>query len=374
MVECMLVTKPFRIKELQFNKGELYMSSPQHRKSVFDAFNLTGQINKTSNKIDSYCKFFNFDDIFKKTTAKNQTKNIFIVRYGGIGDLIALSSIIDYFENSNIHFITDKKYFPIFEWFENKPILYDCTKPIAKNFKLNQDLGNWSKFQGEGIIETGHSKNWFELFFEFIDENEPDSEYLRPQLITDRINYNKSNINRKNGKKSLLICNKATAMMRTIAVSEIISSLPSHILQEWDIFVYYNNLSENDISFIKNCEHFLKINIISANLKTFLLDCFDADMVISVDTGALHFREAIHKPAIGLYNSFTTDARTKYYQYTKSFDIKSNCNLQPCFIHERPDLKHCPKGTKESFAAPCFDSKYNLTLHEQLSKIFKENL
>ena len=76
-----------------------------------------------------------------------------------------------------------------------------------------------------------------------------------------------------------------------------------------------------------------------------------AKFVISVDTSAIHFREGIGKPALGLYGAFSADSRTKYYKFTKSIDIKSNCDIQPCFLHE----KQCPKITTEKFA-PCLST------------------
>lgn len=226
-------------------------------------------------------------------------------------------------------------------------------------------MSNWYRFEVEGVIENGHRKNWYELFFEMIGENDPGEQFYRPALRTDRINNNPSNISKlATGKKSILICNKATAMMRTCKASDIINSLSAEVKEEFSIFVYESNLEKN--------ENITGATIIGkSSFDTFLLDLYDADLVISVDTGAIHFREGIQKMAIGLYNSFTVDSRTKYYQFTSSFDIKSNCELQPCFKHERPFDTFCQKGNETMFAAPCFDSKYNKTLIKQLSEIFK---
>ena len=360
MIECIHIKQEFSLKNKTFIPNELYLSDGIMRQSMTELF--VSYAKRTGNRnIFKVVDHINFDSIFKNAHKDGDFRNLVIVRYGGIGDLIALSSIIDYFIDAKVHFITNARYFPIFEWFINKPKLYSIQKPIFKHFdKLKLD--SWVKYNGEGVIEIGDQRNWFELFFSFIGEDNPDIEMLRPELSNERINNKPSNIK---GNKTLLICNKATAMMRTIKVSDIYNSLPKEVKKEYDIFAYEFNVCESDkgldIHIIKGCD-----------MQTFFLDCYDADMVISVDTGALHFREGIHKPAIGLYNSFTTESRTKHYQYTKSFDVSSDCDLQPCFIHERADLKHCPKG--KGFAAPCFDSDYNKTLIKQLKTIFNENL
>jgi hypothetical protein len=370
-LESMLIERPFKIGGLNFNAGELRMSSPDLRKQILESFELTAKTTGTINKIDEYVKFIVFDSMFDKATKDGNFTDMIIVRYGGIGDLIALTSIIDYFDDKRIHFITNMKYSAVFDWFVIKPYkVYGAFEPFQRKLTINgfdKRFRNWAKFQGEGIIENGSSKNWFELFFEFIEENEPDKEFLRPDLKQYRINDKESNISYLQkqyslNSKSLLICNKSTIMMRTCKASDIIAALPEN---NYDIFVYESSLMSGE-------KIPKEINIIpKTDLETFLLDCFDADMVISVDSGALHFREGIGKPAIGLYNSFTTESRTKYYIHTKSYDIESDCDLQPCFLHERADLKFCPKGNKDSFAAPCLDSEYNNTLHEQLKEIFK---
>lgn len=373
MIEAMLVNEDFKTKEVQFYKGDLYLCAPRMREIYSNAFK--GLADKYRNpKIAKIVSFLDFDALFKKAMYHGSFTDLIIMRYGGIGDLIALSSIIDYFSDCNIHFITQGKYFAVFEWFVKKPKLYPIDKPIFKNFKMSDKdyrYSNWARYQGEGLIENGHQRNWFELFFDFVGETEPDKEMLRPQLITERISSKLSNIGiLKSRKPTLLICNRSTIMMRTCHLFDIINNLPDKVKEKYTIFAYEDGLSLEDKKQSMNDI----VLIPKTDLATFLLDCYDADQVICVDTGALHFREGIDKPAIGLYNSFTVDSRAKHYVHTKSFDIKSDCDLQPCFIHEKPWLKFCPKGNKKMFAAPCFDSKMNKNLNEQLRDIFNQNL
>jgi hypothetical protein len=373
-MEVMIVNRTFSTEVRTFNPGDVFVSTPHIKQKLTHSLKLFAAKVKQPSIVDNI-RFQDIDTIFKKATKKGGFKHLLILRSGGIGDLIALTSIIDYFEGVKIHFATQGKYFALFDWFVEKPVLYDITSPIIKNYKSIDCLTrfqDWARFQGEGIIEAGDHRNWMEIFFEFIGEKNMDTEFLRPQLRTDRLNnYELSNINiLSTGKKALLICNKASAMMRTCNVHDIYFSLPKRILNEFSIFAYKDNCSPEDLKKLSKTDIVL---IEKTDLRTYLLDCFDADNLISVDTGALHFREATNKPAIGLYNSFTTESRTKHYKYTKSFDIKSPCKIQPCFIHETIERRFCPVGNKNMYTAPCFDSKYNKDLLKQFREIF-ENL
>lgn len=375
-MEVMLVNSPFKTEFRNFNQGEVYLSTPKIKDKFTKEFKEFALKYKKPN-ICNTVKFLDIDRVIKKATKDSKFNNLLIIRSGGIGDLIALTSIMDYFQEANVHFVTQRKYFDLFDWFTYKPKLYDVAEAFIKDFNLSKTItkySNWARFQAEGVIENGHGRNWFELFFSFINEINPDKELLRPQLRTERISNAESNIQASStGQKSILVCNKASAMMRTCHASDIVNALPGKVLLDYDIFIYGDNLSPDDFNKLRKVQGNIII-IEKTDLKTFFLDCFDADMVISVDTGALHFREGINKPAIGLYNSFSTESRTKHYQFTKSFDIKWDCKLMPCFLHETPQTRYCKFGKQGMFAAPCFDSAHNNTLKAQLTKIFDDNL
>jgi ADP-heptose:LPS heptosyltransferase len=373
-MELMLVNRGFTsTKNIVFNPGELWIVDDKQRQRFIQTFRDLA-VKLEDPRITKSVEFINFDNIIKPLRFNDKFSKLLIIRAGGIGDIIALTSIIDYLFRNTV-FVTQEKYFPIFEWFLNKPSeILNFLSPLFKDVKRHQLISgrfsNWRKLASEGPIESGDRRNWMELFFSFIGENNPDKSFLRPQLKAERINQDVSNIQKlSNGKKSLLIVNKASSMIRTCRFVDIYTSLPKRIFDEYQVFYYDSNLSD--------VEKFLEYNatkIEQTTMETFFLDLFDANQVISVDTGALHFREGVDKPAIGLYNSFTTESRTKYYEYTKSFDIKSECPIAPCFEHGTPEKLFCSKGSSEMFAAPCFSSDYNLTLKSQLSKIFNENL
>ena len=247
-MESLLIKHKFSTGERTLYPGELYICDDKVKQTIHKAFN---EYAKQTGKVGIFksIEFIDIDSIFKKLNKDSDVKNMLIMRYGGAGDIMALSSIIDYFD-VNTHFVTQKKYFPVFDWFETKPKLYDVSDRLFTNFKKNDKFtkfNDWYRFHGEGIIETGHKRNWFELFFEFIEEPNPGIEFYRPQLRNDRINDKQSNIQRlSTGKPSLLIANKATAMMRTTHASNIIQCLPKHVKDKFSIFVHESNLAKDE--------------------------------------------------------------------------------------------------------------------------------
>ena len=89
-------------------------------------------------------------------------------------------------------------------------------------------------------------------------------------------------------------------------------------------------------------------------------------MTISVDTAAIHFREGVERPGLGIYSSFTTESRTKHYRFTHSFDVKSPCRFQPCFKHQSEINEVCRESAGGSLEAPCLSEKYNPGFVDQL--------
>ena len=115
-MEVMYVKYPFRSGQRRFKAGELYLMN-QHDKEVLktDFFNIAR--NKGKKKYENIAVFSDIDNYFKKATINKDFQNLLIFRAGGIGDLIALTSIFDYFEDKNLHLVTQKyKYHSLFEW------------------------------------------------------------------------------------------------------------------------------------------------------------------------------------------------------------------------------------------------------------------
>ena len=353
-MKALIITKTitvYRPKPTTFTKGQIFLLTE------FLVFQFETMCYKLRIDKDSFSKLISTADIIKDYN--EASVNIIIQRTGGIGDLIALSSVSKYLklEGCSITFLTTTKYKPLFKWFDEPINFWDYESPLwFKNdvrFQLNNYLG---LLEYEGKIEA-NNKNWFHTFFEPLHECIDYNTWGRPQLKTKRI----SNINKRvNG---ILLCLKASSNIRSIAFEPVYKSLNT----KEPLFVHDSNLTEVDRKFIS--DNNVKIEVlIQTDLSQFLLDCYDATMVISTDTGALHFREGVGKPVLGIYNSFTSECRTKYYKHSKTIDIKSDCLFQPCFIHTQRPSYPCKNPNY------CMDHNINKSLISQLTTFFKENL
>lgn len=164
------------------------------------------------------------------------------------------------------------------------------------------------------------------------------------------------------------------------AILEVIKDNPNY-----NIYVHEYNLASNlDRQNLKNIQDKdSRVKVIKAeNLREFFIDAKDATYTISVDTALIHFREGIKAPGLGIYAAFPVDARTKYYQYTKSIDIPfDKCKNIPCFIHTKRPFEHCSYAydlrvknfiNEDEYAyAPCIYSKTNENLINKISEAFK---
>lgn len=271
----------------------------------------------------------------------NKHKNLLIVRSGGIGDLLALSDIalsaID--QGIKLAVLTQRRMFPVIDWWKAQPTwLRHFDQPLfnVKRKSVPEFLQDWGTLRGEDVIERGSRDNWYQIF--------SDASGLaskgRPQL------RNVRGTNTETEEMVLRIVAGSTSVNRTMAIEAV-----NDITKKWPGPVITNKES---------------------SLRDYLYDLYDAEMVISVDTAAIHFREGVCKPALGLYTAFTAESRTKFYRYTKSINIKSPCEFQPCFLHA--NTGKCYKAKPEDLVAPCLDPKFNPSLEEQITKAFTEML
>lgn len=265
-------------------------------------------------------------DILPKYTGQ---KKLLLVRSGGIGDILALSAVSDIAEKTII--LTQNKYRVLDNYFEPDAIFKSFNEPlfiVAYPKKIHDYLREIGTMEGEELIEQGSHRNWYEIFHESI--NVPfDPEYGRPQL--------RSLV--KGVDECCIIVSKASFINRC-ADKELLTGIAKKY------FKRVINADEQMWTLPEYLEHLDR-----------------AQYVISVDTSALHFREGLRKPALGLFSSFTADSRTKYYKHTKSIDIKSSCNMQPCFGHND---KPCPFTTSESNHVPCLSTEFSSTIVEQI--------
>ena len=89
-----------------------------------------------------------------------------------------------------------------------------------------------------------------------------------------------------------------------------------------------------------------------------------SELVIAPDSSMVHIAGALKKPVIGLYSSFKSNLRMKWYRYAHAFESEYQC--APCFIHGHGA---CPEGRKKmmmmtdkekvikgfNHSSPCFE-------------------
>jgi len=276
----------------------------------------------------SFASIHPVDEVFPKY---NNHLHLLIVRSGGIGDLLALSVLQNIAPKTTV--LTHKKYFAALDWWHNVPTKKDFQKPLVtleKNQSLKDAFKNTGIMRGEEAIEMGSKKNWYEIFYESVGQK-----FLhgRPQIKTS-----------SKAKKGCMIVPYATSVNRSADITTILKVASEFF---------------NDIHFHENFR----------TTEKYLEELSSFEFVISVDTSAIHFREGIGKPALGIYGSFDKESRTKYYQYTKSINIKSPCEIQPC--HLRNSVR-CPKAKGNEKSAPCLSPGFNPSFEVQLREALKQ--
>lgn len=346
-----------------FIKGQLYLLS-EYQYNEFRIMCLSVDVNwdafSKTHKVEYLLKPFNF-----------KSKIVYIHRTGGIGDLIALSSVCNYLHENrfDVNFITQERFKNVFDWFKYpiKIINHTSPLPFKNDVKHNLNINRYGLLEYEGEIEQ-NKQNWFELFYKSIDNNVNLEIFGRPDLNIDYANVFHSGIIRNRTSDSVLLTLRASANIRSIDFEPVYMALKPIIKDNYDICVHVDNLTQKDIKFIQFTND-KKVRILpKSNLNQFLFDVFDANILISTDTGALHFREGIQKEALGIYNAFSAECRTKYYKYVQTIDVKSNCKHQPCFLHVQKPDSPCLNDKY------CLDMKYNNTLIEQLRTFFNKNI
>lgn len=250
-------------------------------------------------------------------------EKLLIVR-GGIGDLLALSVLCEV--APEVVVITSKNLFHVLDWWEVTPTKKHFNEPLfTVRFpkKVEDYCNEYGQQAGDHVIAQGSRENWYEIIAKSV--NQP---FLGGKP---RLKKALNGVNRLK-KGSVLVVHKATSVNRSAQLTAIYQALEPKYE-----FYFYDD------------ERRLNGNGEKTTIHQYLADLYFADFVVSVDTSAIHFREGIGKPALGLYTSFSAESRTKYYTATQSIDIPSPCPFQPCFYNKRD----CTNRVPEAKYVPC---------------------
>lgn len=291
-------------------------------------------------------KFIRFDPYFANLESTSiiprftDQKKLLLVR-GGIGDLLALSILCDVTEEVTV--LTTKSLFPVLDWWEKIPRKKHFQEPlwtIKYPNKLADVVKSWGQASGDEIIAQGSKENWYEIISRSVDRPFLGGRPKLRKLIPEESN-------RFLG-RTILIIHKATSVNRSAEIGSLLRATikaNKETGEQFRICWYDEGGKDYGQRLLREADQSLG----NTTLKQYLADLYYADFVISVDTSAIHFREGIEKPALGIYSSFSAESRTKHYQFTRSIDVKSPCQIQPCFMN----FTQCPVAQKDDKYAPC---------------------
>ena len=349
---------------VEFEGGESKKTYPKNCVAIMPLHGLPQEDLKRLVK-NNYISIYAADDFFKRWIYGDRSQFFFTHLGGGIGDMIAFSAMTYFLKNKNLNVYVDSLFFPVFEWFEYKPIVKRFDEIIMGDYTPQNRLGKYKMIRRlamEYAAVQGRDQNWYDAMFERIGMPFAPDIYARPRLIQHRLNTKPATVKTK---ESVLIQHKSSCQMRSSTFMDFFIPVKK-VYKNHDIYVFDSDLTDQEKTYLYNmC---LNVTIIpKCDMATYLLNLYDVEMVVSVDTGAIHFREGIGKRCLAVFGAMSTASRTSGYIYTKSFDVKSDCPFQPCFKHELTKGDHCENSLETDTTAKCLTGKdFQQQLYENL--------
>ena len=296
-------------------------------------------------KEKGFAVIYDGNDIFKNYKPSTPKGTILFVHLsGGIGDIIAFSAVTKYLKDYTIIAFTDPDFFCLWQQFSSQNII--CKHSLSKIVTGLDKVHSLHRLPIEYAVVLAGGKNWYRAYFERLGVD-PCTNYFRPEMISEE----------KEIKTMIFISHRASCQMRSSRFQDFY--LPAKkVFKNRQFYVNEGDLTPADREFI--CQKTVDVHIFkTGTVEQYLKNLAMAELVISTDTGAIHYREAIRKPALAAFGTMTVESRTSCYQYTRSFDVKSTCPLQPCFTHELIKGANCEAvdGQPGVTTAPCIVGK-----------------
>jgi ADP-heptose:LPS heptosyltransferase len=211
--------------------------------------------------------------------------------------------------------------------------------------------------------------NWYDQMFERIGVKNVSSSFKRPFLQKERLITLEESPSVFQEKNNVLICHRASCQIRSSRFEDFYKPIKT-IFPEYQIYVHEFDLTEEDEIFItKYCDDSLTV-IAKGTMQESLLNQYDARFVVSTDTSAIHFREGIEKPCLGIFSAMTAESRVSGHEFTRGFNVETDCSNQPCFIHETAPGIKCKnyKGKETAYCQTGIKFQNQLTRELQISK------
>lgn len=263
---------------------------------------------------------------------------------GGIGDVLAFSAVAEHFKGRNLTAHCFPHHKILFQWFTNKDVrVKEIYHPICHDFTPQNRLTkyrSWARLRLEYAAIDAMDGNWFDAMFERLGMTTPEG-LDRPQLVERETRFDLSDY--------ILICHRASCQIRSSSLEDFYIPI-KEVYPDAKLTVMEHDLSPADREFA----HKVRLQVIpKTSLEDYMLMLQSFKMVISTDTGVLHFREGLKKPCLTAFGAITANSRAKGYKYTRSFDIASECPFQPCFKHQLSKEDYCPNHTVGEDTAKC---------------------
>lgn len=310
------------------------------------------------------------DEVFHRYNDGQHAAPIFTHLGGGIGDILVFSALTAYLAPRRIVIFTEERFKHLFNWFQHAVIFRPWHSTIVEKYTPASRITNYKHLKRiamEWSAIQSHDTNWYDGFFQRIGIPKAPQEYDRPHLKTQR----PTDLPKLIEKNSVLICHRASCQMRSSHFVDFHVAVRDAIPDK-TVYVHETDLNEADKQYIQSAKK-LKNRIIilpRSSVEQFLINLYDAEMVVTTDSSAIHFREGIKKPCLGVFGAMTVKSRTSTYKHTRSFNTESPCPYQPCFIHELQKGQICPNANEGDRVAKCQTGhEYQMQLFDQLIKI-----
>ena len=296
--------------------------------------------------------------------APKKVKGICVVRMGGLGDLIMLSSGLRELKRRNysksLTFATLEKHqaFMGAMPFVDDTICvddlkdYDFEKTIDLRFAVEPpELGTHCRGSWESYTMDDRSDAFEKLMGVYPCQKK--FEVPVDGDTTERMNY------KLNGKEFVLINGAMVALARSIS-PKYIEPLCSAIVKKFGINVVLVGQSQPWTNGVKSIHSDGLINLINkTTIPEMISLCYLAQLVITPDTGTLHIAGALKKKTIGVFGNINPRTRISYYPTVKAIYPHGDLKCIPCW-----DLHPC----KMNGSAKCM----NLTTPGKIIKTAAE--
>jgi ADP-heptose:LPS heptosyltransferase len=293
------------------------------------------------------------ETVYKPYKGENlDGKRLFFYRFGGIGDLLFISSIPKYlkrlYPTCFIRAASGSK-----QPLENNPFI-DELLDMPFDVNLLNDVDFTLQFQG--IIELSNDKSKktpaVDMFFSYfgIDSTHIPAEEKKPQIVINAeelkwVEQECKNIGISEKDLVIGIQMESSAPLRNYP-KESLKIIVDILAREDNVKVVLIGSQQQALmgNYLKGDNPNI-INAINYDVRKSIVMANRYNIVIAPDSFMIQVAGAMDKPLIGLYGPFPSELRMKYFRNAIALEPKTACT--PCFKH---DFQWCIKGAP----SPCF--------------------